>query len=121
MNSPIYSVSQIDGREHRQFQNEDADRREESFALDLERYWHEALGLKYWLFGIVSAGLLLGILATLLSTPLFRANARIEVSQVAADVTNLAALDSDNRVSELQYLNTQYELLTSNFMADRVI
>jgi capsular exopolysaccharide synthesis family protein len=92
-----------------------------SFALDLERYWHEALGLKYWLAGIIALGILLGILATLLATPLYKATSRLEVSQVTADVTNLNSLEAEGLVSELQYLNTQYELLVSQFMAKRVL
>ena len=92
-----------------------------SFALDLDRYWHEAISLKYWLIGIIASSALLGVLATLLATPLYLASARLEVSQVAADVTNLDGLESDGLVSELQYLNTQYELLVSQFMAKRVL
>ena len=64
---------------------------------------------------------MLGVLVTLLATPLYQASARLEVSQVTADVTNLDSLDVDSKVSELQYLNTQYELLVSNFMAKRVV
>ena len=89
----------------------------DAFSLDLERYWHEAVGLKYWLAGLITLGFLIGILITLLATPLYQASARLEVSQVTADVTNLDSLEVDSQVSELQYLNTQYELLVSKFMA----
>ena len=92
-----------------------------SFSIDLERYWHEAIGLKYWLAGIVALGLLLGVLITLLATPLYQASARLEVSQVTADITNLDSLEVDSQISELQYLNTQYQLLVSRFMAKRVM
>ena len=57
----------------------------------------------------------------MLATPLFQASARLEVSQVTADVTNLDSLEVDSQISELQYLNTQYELLVSRFMAERVM
>ena len=93
----------------------------DSFSVDLERYWHEAIGLKYWLAGIVAMGLLFGVLITLLATPLYQSSARLEVSQVTADVTNIYSLEVDSQMSELQYLNTQYELLVSRFMADRVM
>ena len=93
----------------------------DSMILDFERYWHEALSLKYWLAGIVAIGLLLGVLVTLLATPLYQASARLEVSQITPDVTNLESLEVDSKISELQYLNTQYELLISRFMANRVI
>ena len=93
---------------------------EERFHLDLERYWIEARTLRYWIAGILAVALLAGLIATLLSTELFRATARIEVSQVAANVTDIDPLENDSRISELQYLNTQYELLESRFMATRV-
>ena len=92
----------------------------EGFHLDLERYWIEARALRYWLGGIVVVCLLAGLIFTLLSTELFRASARIEVSQISANVTDIDPVENESRVSELQYLNTQYELLQSRFMALRV-
>ncbi|MEQ8771981.1 MAG: polysaccharide biosynthesis tyrosine autokinase, partial [Erythrobacter sp.] len=94
---------------------------DEAFALNLERYWIEALALRYWVGGIVALCLLVGLVVTLLTTPQFGATARIEVSQVAANVTDIDPLEAEASVSELQYLNTQYELLRSRFMAGRVI
>lgn len=93
---------------------------DDGFHLDLERYWVEARGLRYWIAGIVVAGILLGLVVTLLSTELFRASARLEVSQITANVTAIDPLENESRISELQYLNTQYELLESRFMAERV-
>jgi len=90
------------------------------FHIDLERYWIEARGLRYWLAGIIAFALLIGLVVTLISTEMFRATARIEISQIAANVTDIDPLENDSRISELQYLNTQYELLESRFMATRV-
>lgn len=84
---------------------------DDGFHLDLERYWVEARGLRYWIAGIVVAGILLALVVTLLSTELFRASARLEVSQITANVTAIDPLENESRISELQYLNTQYELL----------
>lgn len=74
---------------HRSNYVDDIDQSENSFALDFERYWHEAVSLKYWLAAIIALGLLFGVLVTLLATPLYQAKGRLEVSQVATDVTNL--------------------------------
>jgi capsular polysaccharide biosynthesis protein len=92
----------------------------DGFHLDLERYWIEARSLRYWLGGILVVTVLAGLIATLLSTELYRANTRIEVSQTTANVTAIDPLENESRVSEIQYLNTQYELLESRFMAARV-
>ena len=119
-NSSLFPSAPENSRDPRGVAGEDVEKGELS-SIDLERYWHEAISLKYWLAAIVAIGILLGVLVTLLATPLYQASARLEVSQVTADVTNLDALDVEGQVSELQYLNTQYELLVSGFMAKRVM
>lgn len=91
------------------------------FAVELERYWAEALSIKYWLLGLLLTGLVLSVIVTLLTTPLFQAEARVEISQSVNNVTDLDPLTAESRVSDLQYLTTQYELLESRFMAKRVI
>ncbi len=90
------------------------------FYLVIERYLSEAQALRYWLAGLIAIALLVGLLVTLLSTELFKANSRIEVSQITSNVTAIDPLENESKVSEIQYLNTQYELLESNFMATRV-
>ena len=93
---------------------------DDGYILDFERYWVEINVLRFWLMGIFGACFFLAIAATLLTTPRYASNARIEISQIAANVTDIDPLDSTASVSELQYLNTQYELLESRFMATRV-
>ena len=51
------------------------------FGLDLERFYIQALNLKYWILGILALGLLAGVVATLLATNLYRSTARIEISR----------------------------------------
>ncbi|MEM7677765.1 MAG: Wzz/FepE/Etk N-terminal domain-containing protein, partial [Myxococcota bacterium] len=93
----------------------------ETLNLDLERYWLEARVLKFWIAGIIAAFLLLSLVVTLLMQPVYEAQSRIEVSQITANVTDIDPLDGGANVSENQYLNTQYELLESRFMAERVV
>ena len=72
----------------------------DGFHLDLERYWIEARSQRYWLGGILLAALLAGLIVTLLSTELYRANTRIEVSQITANVTAIDPLENESPVSE---------------------
>lgn len=88
--------------------------------LDIERYWLEVKVLRSWIAGIFATCLFLAVVATLLITAMYASNARIEVSQISANVTDIDPIDSPGSVSELQYLNTQFELLQSRFMASRV-
>lgn len=88
--------------------------------LNLERYWVQALSLKYWILGLVALGLLAGLIATLLATEYFRATSRIEISQENTDITGVGG-EGRSRLGELQYLETQYQLLKSRFLAERVI
>ncbi|MXO91343.1 GumC family protein [Pontixanthobacter aquaemixtae] len=89
--------------------------------LNLERYWVQALSLKFWILGLILLGLLFGLIATLLATEYFRATSRIEISRATENITNAAPLERQNRVDEMQYLETQYQLLASKFLARRVI
>lgn len=93
---------------------------EEGFHIDLERYWHQALLLKYWVLGIVAFGLLAGLLVTLLSTELYRATTRIEISRTVQNVTETEPIEIEGRGGDQQYFNTQYELLEARSLAGRV-
>ena len=101
MNTQNFDQATLSGQSDRQDYSTYQERAEGYFTLDLERFWHEAISLKFWLAGLVALGLLLGTLATLLAKPLYQADARLEISQVTADVTNLDALEVESKVSEV--------------------
>ena len=93
---------------------------EEGFHFDLERFWRQALLLKFWILGIIAAGLFTGLLVTLLSTELYQATARIEISRTVDNITETTPLEAERRGGEIEFFNTQYELLQSRFIAERV-
>ena len=93
----------------------------EGLHLDFERYWRQALLIKYWLLGIVVFALLASLVVTMLSTELYRATARIEISPTVENVTDTTPLEIEGRGGDVQFLNTQYELLESRFIAERVV
>ncbi len=90
-------------------------------AIDLERFWHEGLYLRFWLVGILLAGIFLGLLATLVATEQFEATARIEIWPEAEDVTAPNSRSFRSFLADTQYFNTQYELLSSPSIAEDVI
>jgi succinoglycan biosynthesis transport protein ExoP len=88
---------------------------------DLERFWQQALNLRYVILGIIVAALVVGLVMTLLQTPLYRSTARIEISQIESDATNIGDVQLQNIAGDRQYFATQYELLQSRSLADRVV
>lgn len=94
---------------------------DDSLSIDLERYWQRALDLKVWLLGLLVVAILGGVLATLLTTPKFRATARIEINRVDIGATDLSGTAVEGEARDQQYYQTQYELLRSRFMAERVV
>ena len=86
----------------------------------LEQYFDIARRKWKLIAGIILAALALGLVVTLLTTPQYRSTARIEISPIDTNVTNVEALDEDRLVMDGSYLQTQYELLESRSQAERV-
>jgi len=76
---------------------------------------------KWLLLGIIAGALLLGLLATLLTTPQYTASSTIEIQREVRNFTNVAGAESDqNAAVDQEFYQTQYGLLQSRTLADRV-
>jgi capsular exopolysaccharide synthesis family protein len=95
---------------------------EPEFALNILKYW--GLFLKHrWLFlaGTMIA-LCLGYGVTFLITPIYRASATIQIDKEAPKVVDLHTEDRDAAlISDIQFYETEYELLKSRSLAERVV
>lgn len=89
--------------------------------LDPYRLWQRTRELRYWLFGIVAVAVSLAIFLTLLQTPLFRATAMIEISRVDSASANIEEIALEGEARDQQYYQTQYVLLKSRALAERVV
>ncbi len=94
--------------------------------IDFDRLYRRARGLRYILVGIIVGALLLGLLVTLLQTPRFAASARIEISRVDVGAVEIEGSGGGGagggvEVRDQLYFETQYELLRSRFLAERVV
>ena len=87
----------------------------------IERIWQTVKNNKLLIAAMVAASLAIGIVATLLMTPMYRASARIEISRVEANVTAVEGVETEDRLLDAQYYETQYELLKSRSLAEQVI
>lgn len=87
----------------------------------LLQYWHAVLSHKIAIAIIVAAFIALGIIATLLMTPYYTSTSTIEINREQDKVTNVEGVTaSDNAGQNLEFYQTQYSLLQSVSLAERV-
>lgn len=88
----------------------------------LVQYWQAVLRHKIAIAIIVAVCIALGIIATLLMTPYYTSTALVEISREQDKVTNVEGVTSSDSVGQnLEFYQTQYSLLESRSLAERVV
>jgi polysaccharide biosynthesis transport protein len=91
---------------------------------DLLNYWGILVRQKLTLLRFAGAGLLTAILISLLQTPLYRAQASLEVQDFNDDFLNVKSVDptsTGNYLTAQSYFQTQIKMLQSESLVERVI
>lgn len=86
----------------------------------LRQYARIAHRWRWVILGVVVAMTILGLLVTLLMTPKFTATATIEISREADQVTEFKGVTREASVADQEFYQTQYGLLRSRSLAERV-
>lgn len=86
----------------------------------LRQYVRIALRWRYVIGGIVLGCLALGLIATLLMTPQFTASTTLEISRESAKITDIQGVERDASVADQEFYQTQYGLLQSRTLSERV-
>lgn len=94
---------------------------EEDENLLLIELWAGVLRFKWLVAAIIAASFLIGLMITLLMTPMYTATARLEVSRSEDRVTNVEGVENSEVLRAQEYLETQYALLQSPALAERVV
>lgn len=90
--------------------------------IDLRRIWHVVLKRWWVLAGSLALFLVAGVVITLLSTPVYRASATIQIDREAAQVVDVeGVLPTESTQGAQEFYQTQYGLLKSRSLADRVV
>lgn len=90
--------------------------------IDLRRIWHVVLKRWWVLAGSLALFLIAGVVITLLSTPVYRASATIQIDREAAQVVDVeGVLPTESTQGAQEFYQTQYGLLKSRSLADRVV
>lgn len=87
----------------------------------VEQAWAALLNHRNLALGIVAAALALGILATFLATPQYTSKIRLEVLPDSPIATSVQGQRDKELINELSFYNTQYSLLKSDSLAERVV
>ena len=91
-----------------------------NLGVTLRQYAYMLLKRKWLILGVLLAFTVLGLILTLLKTPLYVATVRVQIERDSAKIVEGGAtLPTDPESSD--FLRTQYELLKSRAMAERVV
>jgi capsular exopolysaccharide synthesis family protein len=91
-------------------------------AFDLAVYWRLALKYRILILGCFISVLTIGAALTLLMTPIYTANATLQIDREAARVFNADDVTPrENMAQGEEFFQTQYGLLRSRSLAERVI
>lgn len=86
----------------------------------LRRLLQMVIRRRWVLIGGLGLGALLGILATLMMTPLYSSTSRLQISRETARVVNIDSVDRDTSIGDQEFYQTQYGLLQTKVLAERV-
>jgi polysaccharide biosynthesis transport protein len=104
--------------------NIDANEAGDQSGVDYRKYFFLclALGLKYrWLIIAISGlALAIGLIQTLTSTPIYQATVTIQIDRQAMKVVKEVVQDRDVGGGDQRFYKTQYDLLRSRSLAERV-
>ena len=86
----------------------------------IRKYLRIALRWRYVILGAVLACVVLGLVVTLLMTPKYTAVTTVEISRDSSKVTDFQGVERDTSVADQEFYQTQYGLLRSRSLAERV-
>jgi polysaccharide biosynthesis transport protein len=90
-------------------------------AVDYRKHVGTLLKHRRLIAGIVAASLALGLVYTVLQTPTYRASATIQINRAGANISGVAGLEPVETGTSTEFYQTQYELLKSRALAERVV
>lgn len=87
----------------------------------LLKYWRILVRWRWVIGGIILSALVIGIVATLLTTPKYTATSTIEISRQQDKIVNVEDVQPESGAVDLEFYQTQYSLLQARSLAERVV
>jgi capsular exopolysaccharide synthesis family protein len=101
------------------FPNVDTETGEQGF--DFWKYVRIALKYRWLITGIVLTSLLVAAVLTFLMTPIYRATASLQIDRETMNIVKVDGVQPDEGTAGMEFFQTQYELLASRALAERVV
>lgn len=76
---------------------------------------------KWTIISVLAAAVMAALVITLLTRPTYTATTQLQVSRDENNVTNVQGVESENAGRDLEFYQTQYELLEARSLAERVV
>ncbi len=89
--------------------------------IDLLSYWHIILKRKWMVLGVLGIIFLTSLVGTLLTTPIYRATAILQIERQSMQVMDVQGVTPTEDIYADDFYQTQYELLKSRALAQRVV
>lgn len=93
----------------------------QSQGFDFYKYLRILVKYRWLLIGTTLAALALATVVTFLMTPVYRATASIQIDREPINVVDVGMVKADETGNSLEFYQTQYELLASRSLAQRVV
>jgi succinoglycan biosynthesis transport protein ExoP len=91
-------------------------------TINLAAYWRLALKYRFLIIGCFLAALVIGATLTLLTTPIYTAQTTLQIDREAARILDSEDVTpSENMMQGEEFFQTQFGLLRSRSLAERVI
>ena len=88
--------------------------------IDLRKYWQVLLKHRWLILGILACVTALSLLSTLMTTPVYRASALVQIESQAPSILPVQGVQAEGGVWDFEYIQTQLELLKSRSLSERV-
>ena len=98
----------------------DEQRRDDGDEIDLLAYWRILLKRRWLVLSILGVVVALALLATMMATPLYRATVVLQLDKEGQQVVQVGGVQPGNLGWDPEFLATQYELMRSRSLAERV-
>ncbi len=93
---------------------------DEGGGLNLAIYWHIIVKHRLVIAGAVMGALIIGVILTLMTTPIYRATATIQIDREVARVVDIQGTEPPSG-RDVDFYQTQIALLQSRSLAERVV
>ncbi len=93
---------------------------EDQSGFDFYKYLRIITKYRWLILGIVTTCMLIAVAVTFLMTPVYRATASIQIDRDTINIVNVAGVQPEESQGGLEFYQTQYELLASRSLAERV-